>query len=91
MLYRNEAFNGKLTSMYRCYLLRAGRIVKADNLDVATLEQAIIAGRSMLADQPMDKSFSGFEIWHGTAMLHAEATGGAEAAEAVADGHSARG
>jgi hypothetical protein len=61
--------------MYRCYLLRDGRIVKAENLDVATLDQAIAAGRRLLADQPRDRIFSGIEIWHGTTMLYADTHG----------------
>ena len=58
--------------MYRCYLLREGRIVKAENLDVATLEDAIIAGRQLLTAQAPSRGFRGIEIWHGASLLYSD-------------------
>jgi hypothetical protein len=80
-------FDGYFTSMYRCYLLRDGRIVKAENLDVATLEEAIVAGRRLLAEQSRDRIFSGIEIWFGTAMLYA-GSGGEGSGGTMIDGAS---
>ncbi len=61
--------------MYRCYLLREGRIVKAENLDVATLDNAIVAGRELLAAQAPSRGFNGIEIWHAASLLYSEKKG----------------
>ncbi len=59
--------------MYRCYLLREGHIVKADNLDAATVEQAVVAARQLLAGHVTTSPFDGIEIWLGATMVYADA------------------
>jgi hypothetical protein len=56
--------------MYRCYLLRNGRIVRGDNLDVETLDKAIADGFRLLAMGERSGPFSGMEIWRGASLLY---------------------
>jgi hypothetical protein len=78
--------------MFRCYLLRDGRIAKAENLDAATLGQAVTIARRLLQEQPHDRGLSGIEIWDGAAMLYSdtadlgETADPAETRDAATDG-----
>lgn len=58
--------------MYRCYLICGGRIAKGDDLDVDTLDDAILSGRMLLATQPQADCFTGIEIWLGTSLLYSD-------------------
>jgi hypothetical protein len=59
--------------MYRCYLVRDGRIVMGDDLNVDTFDEAIARGRQLLAAQPDAEEFSGIEIWHRAKLLYSDA------------------
>jgi hypothetical protein len=58
--------------MYRCYLIRNGRIVRGDYLDAATLEQAVTDARRLMAMHLRCGPFSGMEIWSGTALVYSD-------------------
>ncbi|MDR3531044.1 MAG: hypothetical protein P4L90_10895 [Rhodopila sp.] len=58
--------------MYRCYLIRAGRIAIGDAVNVETLNKAIAHGRRLLAAQPQAEAFTGIEIWRGTSLLYSD-------------------
>jgi len=58
--------------MYRCYLLRDGRIAKAENLEVKTLTDAIVTGRKLLVEQPVAKNYTGIEIWQAASLLYSD-------------------
>jgi hypothetical protein len=58
--------------MYRCYLVRAGRIAVGCDLDADTIDEAITRGRRLLAAQPESDHFSGIEIWHRARLLHSD-------------------
>jgi hypothetical protein len=57
--------------MFRCHFTKAGRIVLGDNLEVATLEQAINEGWRLLAEKTPADDLEGFEIWQCSAFLYA--------------------
>jgi hypothetical protein len=59
-------------AMYRCYLVRAGRIAMGDDLDVDTLDEAIACGCRLLAAQPEAENFSGIEIWARASLLYSD-------------------
>jgi hypothetical protein len=59
-------------AMYRCYLVRAGRIAMGDDLNVDTFDEAIARGRKLLAAQPEAENFSGIEIWHRARLLYSD-------------------
>jgi hypothetical protein len=56
--------------MYRCYLLRAGRIGRRGDVDIESLDMAIVDCRSMLAMKPASEGFDGFEIWEGRSLIY---------------------
>src|SRR3954452_16128154 len=58
--------------MYRCYLIRNGRIVRGDYLDVATLEKAVAEARRLMAMQSRCGPFSGIEIWSGASLVYSD-------------------
>jgi len=58
--------------MYRCYLIRNGRIARGDYLDAATLEQAVAEGRLLMAMQSRCGPFSGMEIWCGASLVYSD-------------------
>ena len=55
---------------YRCYLIKRGRIVLGEDVPGATLDDAVVAGKKMLADQPNTDQFNGFEIWQACSLLY---------------------
>jgi hypothetical protein len=57
--------------MFRCHFTKSGRIAQGENLDVATLEQAIREGWRLLTEKTPDDGLEGFEIWHCSAFLFA--------------------
>ncbi|PPQ30123.1 hypothetical protein [Rhodopila globiformis] len=69
--------------MYRCYLIRNGRIVRGDNLDAATLEQAVADGRRLLALRSRSGPFSGIEIWSGSTLVYSDTPYGDAKAAAI--------
>jgi hypothetical protein len=58
--------------MYRCYLVRAGRIAMGNDLNVDTFDEAIARGYKLLAAQPEAENFSGVEIWHRARLLYSD-------------------
>jgi len=58
--------------MHRCYILRQGRIVKAEYLDAATLDDVIVAARELLSAQAPSRGFDGIEIWRGASLLYSD-------------------
>jgi hypothetical protein len=58
--------------MYRCYLVRAGRIAVGYDLNADTIDEAIALGRRLLAAQPESEHFSGVEIWHRARLLYSD-------------------
>ncbi len=54
--------------MYRCYLIRNGRIALGD--DAETLAGALEYGRRQIASQPASGPFSGMEIWRGGSLVY---------------------
>jgi hypothetical protein len=58
--------------MYRCYLIRNGRIVRGDYLDGATLEKAVADARRLMAMQSRFGPFSGIEIWCGDSLVYSD-------------------
>ena len=59
--------------MYRCYLIRNGRIAMGDDLDVETLAKALTHGRRLIAARSETETFSGMEIWCGTSLVYSDA------------------
>ena len=53
--------------MFRCHFTQGDRIVMGENLDVATLKEAISEGQRLLAER---SQFDGIEIWDGPKLLY---------------------
>lgn len=53
-----------VSKMYRCYLIRNGRIARGEDIDSPALDEAIAVARAMFG--------GGFEVWRGGALLHSE-------------------
>jgi hypothetical protein len=60
--------------MYRCYLTRGGQIVASEDLDVATLSEAITAGYAVLQEKPATDDLDGIEIWQDRSLLYKSRT-----------------
>jgi hypothetical protein len=58
--------------MYRCYLIRNGRIVEGDDLDVETPAAAVARGRRLIAERSNTAAFSGLEIWCGASLVYSD-------------------
>jgi hypothetical protein len=58
--------------MYRCYLIRNGRIAEGDDLDVETLASALDRGRRLIAERSKTGTFSGLEIWCGASLVYSD-------------------
>jgi hypothetical protein len=56
--------------MYRCYLTRGDQIVTVEDLDVATLSEAITAGYALLQQRSATDNLDGIEIWQDRAFLY---------------------
>lgn len=50
--------------MYRCYLIRDGRIARGEDIDRPTFEEAIADARATFG--------SDFEVWQGASLVHRE-------------------
>jgi len=59
--------------MYRCYLIRNGRIAIGDDLDGETLAKALAHGRRLIAARSKTETFSGMEIWCGASLVYSDA------------------
>jgi hypothetical protein len=70
--------------MYRCYLIRKGRIALGDDADGKTLAEALAHGRRLIASQSPGGTFSGFEIWDGASMVYGDTAYANDADPAVA-------
>jgi hypothetical protein len=57
--------------VFRCYFTRGGHIAMGDNLDVVTLEEAIAAGKKMLAERAVVDNLDGIEVWDRATFLYA--------------------
>jgi hypothetical protein len=60
----------KWARMYRCYLTRGGQIASVEDLDVATLSEAITAGYTVLQRKPATDNLDGIEIWQDRSLLY---------------------
>jgi hypothetical protein len=70
--------------MYRCYLIRNGRIALGDDADVETLANALAHGRRLMASRCAGGPFCGMEIWSGATLVYSDAVyAGESAAPAV--------
>lgn len=58
--------------MYRCYLIRDGRIAIGDNIDADSLAAAIAHGRRLMTDQSRADVFTGLEIWSGDSLVYSD-------------------
>jgi hypothetical protein len=58
--------------MYRCYLIRNGRIAAGDDFDVETLASALERGRRLIADRSKTGAFNGLEIWCGASLVYTD-------------------
>jgi hypothetical protein len=56
--------------MYRCYLIRNGRIALGDDVD--TLAHALDHGRHLMASRSAGGPFSGMEIWSGGTLVYTD-------------------
>ena len=56
--------------MYRCYLTRGDHIVAVEDLDVATLSEAIAAGYVLLEERSAVDNVDGIEIWQDRSFLY---------------------
>jgi hypothetical protein len=62
--------------MYRCYLIRNGRIVWGENLDSPTADDAKAAARALWMSHPDSNDLTGIEVWKGaTLVCRVEQTG----------------
>jgi hypothetical protein len=64
--------------MYRCYILRDGRIHMRVEPDLAGVDEAIVCCRTILATHEERETLNGFEVWCGVSLVYSEiaATGG---------------
>jgi hypothetical protein len=60
--------------MYRCYLTRGEQIVAAEDLDLATLSEAITAGYTRLEQKAVTDNVDGIEIWQDRSFLYKSRT-----------------
>ena len=58
--------------MYRCYLIRNGRIALGDDVDVDTLAHAMARGRRLMASRSAGGTCSGMEIWSGGTLVYSD-------------------
>ena len=58
--------------LYRCYLIRNGRIGLGYDINLETLAEAKVHGHAILAMQPESASFSGIEIWYGEFRIYGD-------------------
>jgi hypothetical protein len=56
--------------MYRCYLIRNGRIAWGEDLDCDTTDDAKAGARALWISRPDSNSFTGLEVWKGATLVH---------------------
>jgi hypothetical protein len=59
-------------TLYRCYLIRNGRIELGYDINSESLADAISRGHAILKMQPQSASFNGIEIWRGESRVHGD-------------------
>jgi hypothetical protein len=65
---------------YRCYVVQGGRIIAAEDIDAAALDEAKMAGFRMVEERSDSCQIDGIEIWQGSSFLYkSEPTGITEA------------
>jgi hypothetical protein len=57
-------------AMYRCDLVRNGRVELRENLETVALDQAIAAGHKLLNSRHPTENFDGIEIWDGGKLVY---------------------
>jgi hypothetical protein len=60
--------------IYRCYVVKSGRIIAGEDIDAATLGEAIAAGFKMIAERADAHLIDGFEIWQGWSFRYKSGT-----------------
>jgi hypothetical protein len=70
--------------MYRCYLIRNGRIALGDDVDVDTLANALAHGRRLMTSRSARGTFSGMEIWSGATLVYSDTGYAGESGPAAA-------
>jgi hypothetical protein len=58
--------------LYRCYLIRNGRIELGYDINSKRLADVIAHGHAILEAQPQSDSFSGIEIWCGESRVYGD-------------------
>jgi hypothetical protein len=58
--------------VYRCYLVRNGRIELGYDINSERLADAVAQGYAILTMQPPSANFSGIEIWHGGSRVYGD-------------------
>jgi DNA-binding XRE family transcriptional regulator len=56
--------------MYRCYLLRNGRVAWAEDLDCHTTDEARACAQALLKSLPQGDGSTGIEVWKGATLVH---------------------
>jgi hypothetical protein len=56
--------------MYRCYLIRNGRIAWGEYLDSPTTDEAKASARALWMSHPNGNGFTGIEVWKGATLVH---------------------
>lgn len=59
--------------MYRCYFTQRGHIILGNDVNVATLPEAIVVGHRLLEQLAVSKGLDGLEIWENAKLLYASA------------------
>jgi hypothetical protein len=57
--------------LFRCHFSKEGRIVQGENLDVYTLELAVVEGQRLLTEKAPADDLDGFEIWQDATLCYA--------------------
>jgi hypothetical protein len=58
--------------MYRCYLIRNGRIAWGEYIDFPTTEEAKLGARALWKSHPEGNSFTGIEVWKGATLVYGD-------------------
>ena len=56
--------------MYRCYLIRDGRIAWGEYLECPTTDEAKALGHALRNSRGRSDSFDGIEVWHGESLVY---------------------
>ena len=58
--------------MYRCYILRDGRIQMRVDPDLPDIDEAIVCCRTILGMHEEREQLNGFEVWRGVSLIYRE-------------------